>query len=530
MSPRVTVLHGATFLTQDPTNPRVEALALEGTQILAAGSRAEVRAAAGPDATSRDLGGRVVTPGFFDGHTHVWKIGKLLTVSVDLREVTTLDELKDAVRDTASSHPEAPWLEGRGYNEANLAEGRRPTRDDLDAAAPGRRVWLTRTCGHIGVASSAALEAAGLGDDAAAPPGGTVIRDAAGRLTGELHETAMSLVRRHLPEPDAAAYRKMVLAAARHLLCQGITSATDAGVDPVLLQVYRDLAAAGELPVRIHAMSARSPLDGAPAPPIPEAEVAPWLRIDTVKLFADGGLSGATAALRGRYKHADEAGLLRLDAAGLVELGQEAHDAGLRLAVHAIGDLAIDEALEAFATLQGPADPRGHRIEHCGLPDEAQLARAAELGVAVAPQAIFLAELAQNFRRFLSDDYLARCYPLRNMLDAGLVVALSSDAPVVRDDSPLKGMQAAILRGEPGQAPLLPDQAITAAEALHGYTVGSATAAGEQASRGQLKAGMVADLVVLSGDPLETPAASLTDIQVDETWIGGAPVFQRRGA
>lgn len=524
------VLHGATFHTQDPANPRVEALALHGDRILAAGDLAAVRAAAGPGARERDLGGRTVVPGFFDGHTHVWKIGQLLTTAVDLRQVTSLDELKDAVRDTARRHPEAPWLEGRGYNEANLREGRRPTRDDLDAAAPGRRVWLTRTCGHIGVASSAALEAADLGDDVATPSGGTVLRDATGRLTGELHETAMALVRRHLPEPDAAGYRAMVLAAARHLLRQGITSATDAGVDPVLLQVYRDLEAAGELPIRIHAMAARSPLDGAPPPPVPPASRTPWLRIDTVKLFADGGLSGATAALCGHYRHAPESGLLRLDRGGLLELGREAHDAGLRLAVHAIGDRAIDETLDAFAELQADGEPRGHRIEHCGLPDEAQLARAAELGVAVAPQAIFLAELAVNFRRFLPDEYLARCYPLRSMLDAGLVVALSSDAPVVRDDAPLKGMQAAVLRGEPGAEPLLPEQAITAAEALHGYTVGSARAAGEEGSRGQLRAGMLADLVVLARDPLAVAPEDLPAIDVDETWVGGMPVHQRRGA
>jgi predicted amidohydrolase YtcJ len=524
------VLHGATVHTQDPGHPRAEALALDGDRVLAVGTEAECRAAAGSGAEEHDLAGGVVVPGFFDGHTHVWKIGKLLTSAVDLRRVSSMDELKDALRDAAVRNPGAPWLEGRGYNEANLREGRRPLRNDLDAAAPGRRVWLTRTCGHIGVASSPALEAAGLGDDAVAPPGGSILRDASGCLTGELHETAMGLVRRHLPEPDAAAYREMVLAAGRHLLRQGITSATDAGVDPLLLQVYRGLAASGELPVRIHAMAARSPLDGAPPPPIPEAEVSPWLRIDTVKLFADGGLSGATAALRGRYRHADERGLLRLDRAGLVELGRDAHDAGLRLAVHAIGDLAIDEALGAFEELQANGEPRGHRIEHCGLPDEEQLARAAALGVAVAPQAIFLAELAPNFRRFLTDDYLARCYPLRSMLDAGLVMALSSDAPVVRDDSPLAGMRAAVLRGAPGQAPLVPEQAITAAEALHGYTVGGAEAAGEGATRGRLAPGMLADLAVLSGDPLAVPAASLTDIHVDQTWVGGEPVYRRRGS
>lgn len=518
-------------LTQDPHHPRAEAVALKAGEVLAVGTRDELAGLVGPGTRRVDLQGGAVLPGFIDSHTHVWKVGQLRTEIADLRPATSISQLLDALRAHAASTPDDAWVLGRGYNEARLAEGRRPTRADLDAALPGRKVYLTRTCGHIGLASTAALQAAGVGPDVTAPEGGAVPRDPQGQPTGELVEAAMRLVTRHLPSPDPAAHRRMLAAAGEHLLSVGVTGATDAGVTPALLEVYRQLDAAGGLPLRYHVMLARLPLDGAAPPPLPDPSASAFLRVDTVKLFADGGLSGATAALCGHYRHDHSQGLMRLDDAALRAMTQEAAAAGLGVAVHAIGDRAIEASLDAFEAArnaQPSADaPRPTlRIEHGGLPTAAQLARAARLDVAVAPQAIFLDELGENFRTFLDEDYLSRCYPLRSMLDAGLLVALSSDAPVVRDDHPLRGVRAAVTRAGPGAAPIAPGEAITVAEALYAYTAAGADLVGEGARRGRLCPGALADLVVLSGDPTATPAEDLADLQVRQTWVGGQLAYE----
>ena len=251
------------------------------------------------------------------------------------------------------------------------------------------------------------------------------------------------------------------------------------------------------------------------------------LRVDTAKFLADGGLSGATAALSVDYRHAAQRGVLRFDHDELHELCRETHSAGWRIATHAIGDVAIGQVLDIYESL-GP-HPRGlaHRIEHFGLPDASQLGRASTLRLIAVPQPIFIHSLGRNFRSYLPDPFLARTYPIRAMLDAGVRVALSSDAPVVEDDNPLAGMMAAIVRRDGDGEPIAPEQAITASEALYGYTVGGAIASGDESNRGTIASGKWADLAVLSGNPLAVDAASLPAIKVDMTLVAGRIAFER---
>lgn len=521
------VVHRGNLLTQDAALPRAEALAVSSGRIVAVGTDGDVLGLAGPGTRRVDLGGRTLVPGFNDAHMHVWKVGDLLTRQLDLRPMRSLGEIARALADAHARLPEGAWILGRGYNEALLVEGRQPTRHDLDAAAPGRPIHLTRTCGHISVSSSRALALAGVSSSTEAPQGGAILRDASGEPTGILHETAMSLVGSIVPEPSAAELEVMILAAARRQLALGITSATDAGVAPPLLELYRDLDARGALPYRVNVMAIRRPLGGPEILPLPVKTVTPRLRIDTVKMFADGGLSGATAALRGRYKHADDRGLLRIGAEELVELTREAHLAGLRVATHAIGDRAIDVVLDAYEALAklGPG-PR-HRLEHFGLPHSDQLARAALLGAIVAPQSVFLHALGATFRRYLPDELVARAYPLRDMLDAGLLMALSSDAPVVANEAPLLGIRSAILRRDEEGVVLGPEQAIGAEAALFAYTLAGAQATGDDGERGSLTRGKWADLVVLSGDPTRVDPEALLDVRVDATYVAGVLAYER---
>jgi len=283
----------------------------------------------------------------------------------------------------------------------------------------------------------------------------------------------------------------------------------------------------GALPARVNVMPLRL-LDGATAAvPLPERFASDMLRVDTVKFLADGGLSGATAALSVPYRHQDTRGVLRFSTESLRGLCAESHLAGWRIATHAIGDRAIDQVLDVYEAL-GP-HPLGlaHRIEHFGLPDAAQLRRAAQLRVIAAPQTIFLRALGRNFRNYLPESFLSRTYPVRAMLDAGVRVALSSDAPVVEDDNPLSGMAAAVTRSDADGGLIAPRERITVSEALRAYTMGGAIATGDEANRGSIEAGKWADLAVLSGSPLAESPERLQRLIVDMTILAGRVVYER---
>ncbi|MFN8530058.1 MAG: amidohydrolase family protein [Anaerolineae bacterium] len=307
-----------------------------------------------------------------------------------------------------------------------------------------------------------------------------------------------------------------------------MTSATDPLLTPLHLRVYHQLEQRGDLRVRVQGLPIRRPDGGTETLPLPEKYLSDTLRIDGVKFFADGGLSGATAAISQPYKITGNQGVLRFDDEELYSLMYEAHANGFRIATHAIGDVALEQVIRAYERLHR-VKPQAirHRIEHLGLPSADHLARCRALNIIAVPQTVFLPALGDTYRRYLPDEFFPRCYPVRSMIDAGLTVALSSDAPVVPDDNPLLGIKAALDRKDPLGNPIAPEQAITAYEALHAYTMGGAIASGDQSNRGSLKAGKWADMVVLSGDPLTTSPDEMLKIHVDQTYVGGQLVYER---
>lgn len=524
-APDLLLING-NILTMDGAR-KATAVAFQQGRIARVGDSDTLRGEVRPGVTIVDLDGRTVVPGFTDAHAHIWKMGFLLTSMLDLRRASSLEALLESVRVRDRSLPKGQWLLGRGFNEIAMPEKRKPTRYDLDRAAPDRPVVLARTCGHIYAANSTALKLTGITAATPTPFGGVIERDEHGEPNGLLHETAMGLINRWMPPPTAAHYEQMIVTALRHQLALGITASADCGVIPELLDVYRDMDARHVLPSRVLVMPLRR-VDGRQDPvPLPEQYVSEMLRVDTVKFLADGGLSGATAALSVPYRHADTKGTLRFEKEELRQLCRESHDLGWRIATHAIGDVAIDMVLSVYETL-GP-HPKGlaHRVEHFGLPDAAQLQRAARIGVIAVPQTIFIYELGGNFIEMTPDSLLPRTYPVRAMLDAGLVVALSSDAPVVENDSPLMGMYGAIARRTRDGRVVCPEQAITVPEALYGYTMGGALASGEADSRGSITPGKWADVAVLSADPLAAETDALSAIQVDMTFLAGNKVYER---
>ncbi len=531
------LFYNGTIHTLDSNIPRAEALLISSTGlIVASGTMAEVEAAA-PRGTRRiDLAGRTLIPGFNDAHIHIWKLGLLLTTQVDARRALAPDipAIIERFQQRAATLPAGTWITGRGYNEAELPEGRHLTRHDLDTASSEHPIALTRTCGHMIVANSRALALAGITANTPDPPGGVIVRDEHGAPTGLLQETAMGLVNRAMPETSDVEMASAIKAAHQHQLALGITSATDPLLTPAILHIYRQLDARGELAVRTNGLPIRRPDGGTETLPLPEKYVSDFLRVDCVKFFADGGLSGATAAISQPYKITGEQGVLRFESEDLFALMNEAHAAGFRIATHAIGDVALEQVIRTYDEVHKAnreADRASqrtlrHRIEHLGLPDDSHLRRCAAMQVFAVPQTVFLPALGAAFRRYLPDEFMPRCYPVRAMLDAGLTVALSSDAPVVPDDNPLLGMKAAIDRRDHRGNPIAPEQAISAQEALYAYTMGGALASGDADNRGSLTPGKWADVVILSGDPLAVEPVALLDIRVEQTYVGGKLVYE----
>jgi predicted amidohydrolase YtcJ len=526
-------LVNANVLTMDPARPRASAVVVAGGRITALD---EV-----PAGTAHlvDLRGATVLPGFHDAHNHMTGFGMSLG-EVDLRSdaAGTLDELYAAIARRAETTAPGEWVVGSGYDQNKL--GGHPHRDALDRAAPGRRVWLRHTSGHMCVVNGVVL--ADLGVDAAATeiPGGRVATEDGGRPTGLLEERAQLLVGSLVYPYPLAELADAIARAAAEYLKEGVTSCTEAGIgggwvahSPAELAAYQLARDQGRLGVRVELMTAGEVLHplGAHAGDdrplgldlgITSGFGDEWLRLGATKIFADGSLVGRTAAMNDPYAGSDQAGYLQADAADLQALIIAAHRSGWQVATHAIGDRAIDVVLDAYeqALERYPRrDPR-HRIEHFAVVGPKQLARAAALGVIAVPQGRFASELGDGMLAAVGRDRHAWLYRLRSLLEAGMVLPGSSDRPVVAG-APLLGIHDMVNRQTSSGAPFNPDEAITARQALRAWTWGSAYASRQEHVKGSITPGMLADLVVLSEDPTAVAPERIAGLEVLATIVGG---------
>jgi hypothetical protein len=459
----------------------------------------------------------------------------------------TLDDLYAAVTRQAEGTAGGGWVTGAGYDQTKL--GAHPDRDGLDRAAPGRRVWLRHTSGHMCVVSSAVLADLGLADRAADVPGGKVATDAAGRPTGLLEETAQELVANLVRPYPVSTLADAIGRAGAQYLREGITSVTEAGIGggwightPVELAAYQAARDSGRLRVRVELMVVSDALHALAADPADELEVGldlgirtgfgdDWLRIGAMKIFTDGSLVGRTAAM-----HDDYAGLpgnrgyLQADAAELTGTIIAAHRSGWQVAAHAIGDRAIDLALAAFAEAQRryPRAGTRHRIEHFAVARPDQVSRAAELGVIPVPQGRFATELGDGMLAAIGPERESWLYRQRSLLEAGLVLPGSSDRPVVTG-APLLGIGDMVNRRTASGAPYNPAEAITPEQALRAYTSGSAYASHAEHTKGTIAPGRLADLVVLSEDPTVVSPERIGRLSVLATLVDGVSRFDVTG-
>lgn len=490
-----------------------------------------------------DLDGAVVTPGFHDAHNHMAWFG-LSLAELDLR-VPGLDALYDAVAARHAELPEGAWLVGSGYDENKI--GGHPDRDALDRAAPGRRVWLKHTSGHMCVVNGPLLGELGLAERGTDVPGGLVVVDPAGRPTGLLQERAQELLGPLVLPYAVDDLVDAVERAGRVYLTEGITSVVEAGVgggwigrSPVEVAAYQRARDLGRLPVRVELMVAADVLHPLAAHSDDGIDLGidlgirsglgdDRLRLGPVKVFSDGSLIGHTCALTEDFADTPgQRGYLQDDADALRGRILAAHRAGWRVAVHAIGDAAIDLVLDAVEEAQSrwPRPDVRHRVEHFGVSRPDQVARAAALGVVPVPQGRFVGEIGDGMLRALGPRRSGWAYRYRSLLDAGIVVPGSSDRPVVAG-APLLGMHDMVNRRTDGGLVCGPEEAINGLEALTAYTLGSAHASHAEADRGTIAVGKYADLAVLSDDPATVEPTAIRDIQVLRTLLGGREVWCR---
>ena len=526
------LLTDADIATMAAGDSPARSMLVRDDRIAAVGPAERVHAAAEPGARVMGLEGAAVIPGLIDAHCHLCDVGYLAS-GADCSQSAAPDipAIAARLRDAAAGTPEGSWVTGSGYAEYKLREGRHPTRADLDAAVPGRPAILYHTSLHACVLNTTALREAGIDDRQPDPPGGQFGRDREGRLDGVIYEgptftLLWSGMRRDMARMSAAAQAGFVARAAQHFAALGITAACDADTRRESLTAYTEADERGMLGVRINGLVVNDEADWLLGSGL-RGRRSPRLAAESVKIWADGGMSSRTAAIHGSYPVPPYgSGIMYFSRGELTEMVTEFDARGLQVCIHAQGDRAIETVLDTYATVLGarPQNPLRHRIEHGGSLFAPLAARAASLGIAVAAQPGMLSILGDGFAEALPErsDEL---YAYASWRRAGIRVAGSSDAPVITAD-PLVGIRDAVLRQTGSGRVLGPGERLAVRDALALYTTEAAFAMHRERDIGSLEPGKLADFVVLDRSPLDTDPERITDIRVLATVVGGQPVFQ----
>jgi predicted amidohydrolase YtcJ len=534
MRPGAFILANAKFHTLDAAFPHPEAIAIQpgpeySGRVLAAGSLSSLQAEF-PNAAIEDLHGQTVLPGLTDAHLHLRSYAHGLdSLACD---TATRAECIELVRQRAAATPPGAWIRGHGWRQNGWAEGF-GTAALLDAAAPDNPVYLTTASLHAAWANSAALKLAGIGAQTPDPPDGQIQRDEHGQPTGILLEAAMELVAAAIPQPTAEEDVAAIKAAQQKLWCFGLTSVHD--FDRLRsFAALQTLRQRGELGLRVHKQLPVEALEHATGIGLRSGFGDDLLRIGAIKVFADGALGPRTAAMIEPYEGEPEnRGMLFIDAEQLLEVSQQAALGGLRMSVHAIGDRANHEVLNAYEQLRGFERAQGlpalrHRIEHVQLLHPGDLQRLGQLGIIASMQPIH----ATSDMDAADKHWGTRAkygYTWRTQLQAGAVLAFGSDAPV-ESPNPFLGLHAAVTRrradGSPRPEGWHAGERLALADALAGFTTGAAYAAGMETKQGRLAPGYLADLVVLEHDPFAIDAHELQYLAPSATMLGGKWVWR----
>ena len=523
------ILFNGTIFTQDDSQPYASALAIIRDRIVAVGGDDAICALAGSNTTLENLNGRAVIPGLTDAHIHWEGTARALRIA---NLVGAPDKMTAVLRvaERAATVPAGTWVLGNGWFQEEWDDRAFPAAADLDPYVAEHPVFLRARSGHAAWVNSLALRRCGITAGTPDPDGGQIVRDVHGNPTGLLLENAMQLVARQIPPPTIEQIATEMLDAQRLALSRGLTGFHDYD-EPSCLAALQVLRERGELALRAVKNINKAWLDAALDSGLRWGFGDEWIRLGGLKIFADGALGPRTAAMIEPYAgEPDNTGIITTDKEEMVDLVSRASLAGLPAAIHAIGDRAVHDVLDVYETVRrveadhGLArEARRHRIEHVQLIHPDDVGRLADLHIIASMQPIHATSDYQMADRYWG----ARCrwaYNARLQIDCGAVVAFGSDSPIESFD-PLLGLHAAVTRrradGSPGADGWYPEHRLTIQEALWGYTLGPAYAAGLERQLGRLAPGYLADLVVLDRDLTRLAGSDLLDVQVQATMVGG---------
>ncbi|MCD6559594.1 MAG: amidohydrolase [Palaeococcus sp.] len=510
----------------------VNALVVANERILYVGSNEKARKIArelGGEVI--DLHGKVIFPGFIDSHLHLEELGMYLEMA-DLRGVKSIKELKEKVGDFAKK-TKTTWILGHGWDQELFDEKRWPTRWDLDEVVKEKPVMLSRVCLHAAVLNTKAMELADLLE--AELPG--VIRDEDGKATGVVKEEAFELAREKFKETlTLKDYEHFLKTASDYVSSLGITAVGTVSVEERTLKALTNLEARRELRVRVFAyldpgkrgvkesgmFENLDILNALKKLGIRSGFGRKKLKIQGIKILADGSLGARTAWLSEPYSDASTRGYPNISKELLQKIVREAHEAGLQMAVHGIGDATIDMILEVYSSL-GDVEGNRHRIEHASILREDQIEKMAELGVVASVQPHFVITDWWVVKR-VGEKRAKWVYPFKSMLERGIILGFSTDSPI-EPTNPWETIYAAVTRGKHENVEThryTEDEVMNLEEALHAYTYGSAYIMHAEKELGTLEEGKLADFIVLDRDPFEVKEKELRSIKVLETYVGGS--------
>jgi predicted amidohydrolase YtcJ len=529
--PEVIFFNGMIYTGEGLSHDRprtVQAMAIGGGKVLAVGSNDAIKHLAGSTTRMYDLRGSgrnvFVFPGFNDAHLHLGNAG-LTKLNVDLTDATSLKDMLVRVGNYARNAPAGRWLTGGRWDQTLWAEKVLPTRQELDGVTMGHPALFERVDGHIAIANSAALAAAGISNETKVPSGGAIDLDVYGEPTGILRESAVDLVAKVIPPRSHEERVRGAELAIADALMHGVTSVQD-NSDWEDFLVFEELEKAGKLNLRITEwLPFKLPLDELQTMRSHHDAHDPMLHSGMLKGFMDGSLGSRTAAMKAPFSDdAGNTGLPQFTQAELNALALERAKAGFQLGFHAIGDKAAKMALDAFAQ-PGISSHARNRIEHAQVVDHADVARFAKLGVIASMQPNHLLTDMNWAESRLGERRAAFSYAWKAFLDAGVPLAFGTDYPV-EPVTPFRGLYAAVTRmNEAGTKSYFPEQKISRGQALSAYTQGSAYAEFAEEHKGKLVPGYDADFILLDRDLFTVEAPALLKTQVLETYVGGRQVY-----